>query len=155
MLDIWLGLTGQAPLPPGPLIMPVLSGSMRPMIQVGSRIRIKACKARACRVGDVAVYIDDQRLVAHRVLWFLGGRLFMKGDANRHGHWVRASRVRGVVREVLPPEDVAGAFPGRDPFSPEAAATSRRQYLKDAMLAGPRLVRDLLTGRKPGNGDQP
>ena len=155
MLDVWLGLTGQAPLPRGPLILPVLSGSMRPAIQVGSRIRIAAASAPECRVGDVVVYIDEERLVAHRVLWRMAGRLFVKGDANRHGHWVPPGRVKGIVREVLPAEATAGAFPGKDPFSVAAARTSRQQYLRDAVLALPRLIRSLITGRRPENGDRP
>lgn len=155
MLDVWLGLTGQAPLPRGPLILPVLSGSMRPAIEVGSRIRIAAAAAAECRVGDVVVYIEDERLVAHRILWRMAGRLFVKGDANRHGHWVLPRRVKGIVREVLPAEDRAGAFPGKDPYSMAAARASRRQYLRDTALAVPRLIRSLITGRRPGNGDTP
>ena len=156
LLDIWLGLTGQAPLPKGPLVLPILSGSMRPAIPLGSRIRIKAGDATSCRVGDVGVYLDGNRLVAHRILWFFGPRksgwVFLKGDANPTGHWVRTSFVKGLVREVMPAEDIAGAFPGKDPFSPEEARESRRRCLRDLLLVGPRLVKNLITGRNRRNG---
>lgn len=152
LLDVWLGLTGQGPLPRGPLILPVLSGSMRPVIEVGARILIEPAAPGSCRVGDVGVYMEDDRLVAHRVLWRLGGRAFLKGDANNFGHWIDGRRLKGVVREVLPAEDLARTFPGKDPFSVAAAARSRRQYLRNVVLAGPRRLRALLTGQGPGKG---
>lgn len=155
MLDVWLGLTGQAPLPQGPLLLPVLSGSMRPAIPLGSTIRIKAGNGSLCRVGDVTVYLEGNRLVAHRVLWIVGlGKarwIFQKGDANRFGHWIAAADVKGVVREVFPAEDVGGAFPGKDPYSLTAAARSRRELLRSWLLAPPRLLKRLLTGKKPPN----
>jgi hypothetical protein len=153
MLDVWLGLTGQAPLPQGPLLLPVLSGSMRPAIPLGSTIRIKAGNGSLCRVGDVTVYLDGNRLVAHRVLWIIGlGKtrwIFQKGDANRFGHWITAADVKGVVREVFPAEDVGAAFPGKDPFSLAAAAKSRREFLHNGLLAPVRLIQRLVTGKKP------
>lgn len=156
MLDVWLGLMGQTPLPPGPLLLPVLSGSMRPVISLGSRILIEPCAGTDCRVGDVSVYLDGDRLVAHRILWFLGSRskgwVFQKGDANHYGHWIRAVNIKGVVREVFPAEDVASAFPGKDPFSIVAARTSRRDYLRNLLLAGPRQFRDLITGHQSDEG---
>lgn len=158
MLDVWLGLTGQAPLPKGPLVLPVLSGSMQPSIPLGSRIRIKASNGADCRVGDVTVYLDGNRLVAHRVLWSLGrGRrrwIFQKGDANRFGHWIAAAQVKGVVREVFPAEDVGGAFPGKDPFSLPAARKSRRDFLVNLILAGPKLIMALFTGRRQASEEE-
>lgn len=148
LLDVWLGLTGQAPLPEGPLVLPVLSGSMRPSIPLGSRILIKPGSPQQCRVGDVAVYIDDDRLVAHRLLWRWGSRCFMKGDANRWGHWIPFSRFRGKVAEVLPAEDVASTFPGKNPFSEKAARDSRKQYLGNILLFLPRLAREVLSGHR-------
>ena len=152
MLDAWLGLTGQAPLPDKPLVLPVLSGSMRPAINLGSQILIDPCDATCCRVGDVTVYLDGDRLVAHRVLGFLGnkryGWVFQKGDANRYGHWIRTDKIKGVVREVLPTEDHSQVPPGLNPFSLECAQVSRREYLRNIILAVPRRFKDLITGHK-------
>ena len=152
MLDTWLGLTGQAPLPEGPLVLPVLSGSMRPAISLGSRILIEPCAACACRVGDVTVYLDGDRLVAHRVLWFLGSGksswVFHKGDANQFGHWIHPDRIKGVVRKVIPTEDSPQGPFAEDPFSFEAARKSRRDYLRNLTLAGPRWIRELIAGRQ-------
>ena len=145
-LDIWLGLSGQAPLPEGPLVLPILSGSMRPSIALGSKILIAPADYSTCRLGDVVVYLEGDRLIAHRLLWTLGPFHFHKGDANPNGHWINCKMVRGIVREVLPAEDVAAAFPGVDPFSVAAAQNSRRQYLRNVVLAWPRWVRDRLTG---------
>jgi len=155
LLDTWLGLTGQAPMPEGPLVLPVLSGSMRPAINLGSRILIEPCAASACRVGDVTVYLDGDRLVAHRVLWFFGSRkrgwIFQKGDANQFGHWVHSVRIKGVVREVIPTEEDSQVSFAEDPFSYEAARQSRRDYLRNLTLAGPRWIRELIAGRQSKN----
>jgi len=161
LLDNWLGLTGKAPMPEGPLVLPVLSGSMRPGMPLGSRILIEPCQADGVRVGDVTVYLEKDRLVAHRVLWFLGcrtrGWIFQKGDTNRFGHWIRSSSIRGVVREVLPAEDTGNPSvlgQGLDPYSPAAARRSRRDYLRNLILTGPRLLRDLVTGNRHRNRNQ-
>jgi len=161
LLDNWLGLTGKAPLPEGPLVLPVLSGSMRPDIPLGSRILIEPCQADGVRVGDVTVYLENDRLVAHRVLWLLGGRtrgwIFQKGDTNRFGHWIRSSSIRGVVRKVLPADEAGKpSVPdqGLDPFSPAAARRSRQDYLRNLILAGPRLLQDLVTGNRHRNRNQ-
>ena len=151
MLDVWLGLTGQAPLPPGPLVLPVLSGSMRPTIPLGSRIRIKPAQGAACRVGDVIVYLDGTRLVAHRVLWRAGSWIYEKGDANPFGNWLPKREIKGVVREVFPAEDVGGTFPGRDPFNQEAVRQSRHDLLRNLVLFVPRQIRGLLTDRNRPN----
>ncbi len=155
LLDIWLGLTGQAPLPEGPLIMPVLSGSMRPVMPLGSRLVIRPCDAGRCRRGDVAVHVRGQRLVAHRILLFLGPRrggwAFLKGDANDHGEWCRCAMIKGVVATVLPPD--GDAITGQDPFSPDEAASSGRRYLRHLLLAWPRAIRNALRGSDRRNGD--
>lgn len=148
-LDIWLGLTGQAPLPEGPLVMPILSGSMHPTIPLGAKILITPADYSSCQLGDVVIYLEDDRLIAHRLLWSLGSFHFHKGDANPLGNWIHRKMVRGIVKEVLPAEDIAGAFPGVNPFSEVAAQKSRQQYLRNILLAGPRWLRDRVTGPKP------
>jgi hypothetical protein len=154
LLDIWLGLTGQGPLPEGPLIMPVLSGSMRPIMPIGSRILIHPCAASECRRGDVAVHQEGDRLVAHRILVFIGSRrrgwAFLKGDANPHGNWLRCRDIKGKVARVLPAEEAGGQ--GRDPFSPAAASQNAWRYLRDLVLAGPRYLKKRLFGQRRGEG---
>ena len=163
LLDIWLGLTGQAPLPAGPLIMPVLSGSMRPTMPLGSRLLIRPASPDECRRGDVVVCIEGPKLVAHRAILFLGPRswgwVFHKGDANRHGNLAPCRLVKGVVEKVLPPADPAsqpvGSETGVDPFSPEAASRGLRQVIRDLILAWPRAIRHALTGRAGKKGERP
>jgi hypothetical protein len=140
VLDVWLGLTGQVALPEGPLILPVLSGSMSPGIPLGCRIEIKPCQADQCRLGDVMVYMDKGRLVAHRLLWRVGRYLYTKGDANAFGHWIGSSQVKGLIVGVWPAEDLPQPAQPLNPSSREAAARSREELIRHTILWVPRKI---------------
>ncbi len=117
-LDIWLGLSGQAPLPEGPLVLPILSGSMRPSIALGSKILIAPADYSTCRLGDVVVYLEGDRLIAHRLLWTLGPFHFHKGDANPNGSVGDIAGVYNQDKNVLGmmphPERASEAILGND-----------------------------------------
>ncbi len=103
-LDSWLALMEEGPLPEGPICLPVLSGSMVPEIPVNSLAHIEKAEASHCRIGQVVVYRDKDRLVIHRVLLRLGWRssilFYEKGDSNVLGGWIKGSQVRGTVVAV-------------------------------------------------------
>jgi len=89
-------------LSPGERVeLPVLSGSMAPLLPIGSRLRIEAAGARDSGPGDIVVFSDGRCLTAHRVLFVLrlpGRRLvYQKGDANPRGAWTDARRIVGRV----------------------------------------------------------
>jgi hypothetical protein len=87
----------------GCLTLPVLSGSMMPYLRPGGRVRIACDGADRARPGDVIVFHEADRLIAHRLLVRLGrGRRwcgYQRGDAAGVGHWVFARQVLGVVTE--------------------------------------------------------
>jgi len=146
--DAWLALTRQVPPPAEPVRLPMLSGSMMPAIPVGHILLIELCSADSCRVGDVVVYQDCERLVAHRLLsaglipWWLE-----KGDANPTGRWRHKSRILGRVVTAAAPDDSGAAH---SPTSVPVAAASRRHHTRNLVLAVPRRVRDLLFRRRKG-----
>lgn len=84
--------------------LPVLSGSMAPLIMPGSSVRIRSCRPAEIKTGDIIVFKNGNSLTIHRLLIRIpfGGGLFIyqKGDANRFGSWIRSDRVVGVVDAV-------------------------------------------------------
>ena len=101
LLDAWLALTDPAADFPGTVSLPMLTGSMAPVIPVGARLQIAAARRRAFGVGSVVVFSRGDKLVAHRLLFALGfgpGALYLeKGDWNATGGRIRRREVRGVV----------------------------------------------------------
>lgn len=98
-------------LPPGERVeLPVLSGSMAPLLPIGSRLRVEAAGARDSGPGDIVVFSDGHSLTAHRVLLVL--RLpwrclvYQKGDANPRGAWIDGRRIVGRVVDGDRPDGV-------------------------------------------------
>ncbi len=85
------------------ITLPVLSGSMAPVLLPGDKIVIKRASLDDCRQGDIIVFRDNNGLTAHRMLFrlpVLGGTyLFQKGDCNRFGNWISSNRIVGIVIE--------------------------------------------------------
>ncbi|MCB1182676.1 hypothetical protein KDM41_04525 [bacterium] len=128
--DAWLALTGQVPAPSGPLELPLLTGSMAPAIPAGATLLIAATSGAAVRGGDVAVFREGDRLVAHRVLLVLRAGpvdlVLEKGDANRRGRWRRGRTVCGRVTGFRTPDGAAGG----DPHDAVAASNGLRRHLR-------------------------
>jgi len=74
---------------------------MMPYLRPGGHVRIECDGADRARPGEIIVFHEADRLVAHRLLVRLGlGRrryLYQRGDAAGIGHWVREKQVLGVV----------------------------------------------------------
>ena len=125
--------------------LPVLSGSMRPRLAVGTSIGIRPATWRDLEPGDIAVFRRGERLTAHRVLILLsvGDRAvcFQKGDLNDRGRWVRGDR---IVGRVIASTDERG----RDREFESAAARDRGRALASAGLRGDIVHRILSLPRK-------
>lgn len=101
LLDAWFALTDPAADFAGTVSLPMLTGSMAPVIPVGAQLQIAAARRRVFGVGSVVVFVRGEKLVAHRLLFALGfgpGTLYLeKGDWNATGGLIRRREVRGVV----------------------------------------------------------
>jgi hypothetical protein len=132
-LDAWLALTGQVPAPVGPVILPMLSGSMAPAIPIGAQLQIVVQTATGCQAGDVAVFLDGDKLTAHRILW--AGQvgpwtwLLEKGDANPAGRWRRQKDIRGRVIGYLA-EDQSWLNPSDPTLASQGLRAHWRHWLK-------------------------
>ncbi len=133
-LDAWLALTGQVPAPSTPVALPLLTGSMAPTIPVGSVLSIGVGPGQACRAGEVAVFLVNDKLIAHRVLLaFRFGPwdwLLEKGDANHLGRWRRGTTVRGRVVGFT----TADQSPQGNPRDTGLALASLRHHLRHWLL---------------------
>ncbi len=100
----WLDLL-KGFVPPGSIIeLPVLSGSMAPLIMPGSTVAIRACSGNDARRGDIIVFKEGNSLTIHRLLVRIplgnNSLIYQKGDANRFGNWIRSSLIVGIVDSV-------------------------------------------------------
>jgi hypothetical protein len=102
-LEEWLKAYYGKPAEEDSIILPVISGSMEPVLEIGSKIKFMCISWKQCRNGDIIVFKDKKGLIAHRLLFrlcFLSkGFFFQKGDVDRFGRWIRAESVVGVVVE--------------------------------------------------------
>jgi hypothetical protein len=127
------------------VVLPVLTGSMAPLLPVGAEIEVRGVADPAeLAVGDVVVFRRGDQLVAHRLLmvWGLGpGRWFLeRGDGVSGPGRVRARDVLGRVVAVR------GDHARRDDLTtPEAQRRSRRSV----RLSLRRLITDLWRKRRP------
>lgn len=114
------------------IVLPVLSGSMMPLLPVGADLEIAGAAWRELRTGDIAVFRDGVSLTAHRALLLLPlpGRplLYQKGDALPRGAWIDARRIVGAVVAVTPPDGTRLALD--DPAARAAAGRLARRYLR-------------------------
>ena len=145
LFDAWLALADPAADFAGTVSLPMLTGSMAPAVPVGARLVIAAAGRRRFGWGDVVVFAQGDRLVAHRLLLGLGfgaGALYLeKGDCNATGGFVRRRDVRGVVVGWLPATAGAGATVAV-PRSRRAAVRSLLHWITNRARA--------LLGRGPG-----
>lgn len=84
----------------------VVSGSMEPAISVGSAIYVKGCEPAELVTGDVAAFVVEGEVIAHRVVAndTDNAQLMTKGDANDAADLnpVSYGEVIGRVAFVLP-----------------------------------------------------
>jgi hypothetical protein len=98
-------------IPPGEgVFLPVLSGSMGPLIVAGCSLRVIAVPPEGTHTGDIVVFRDVNGLTAHRQIIgiSLGSHsiLYQKGDMNPRGSWLSTHRILGVVAEACDPRGV-------------------------------------------------
>jgi hypothetical protein len=53
---------------------------MRPWLWPGGTLRVERCASRLLRVGDIAVWFDGSRLLAHRVVSVRGEAITTQAD---------------------------------------------------------------------------
>lgn len=119
-------------LPQGHIIaLPILSGSMGPHLPCGGTIRVLGCSWRGVVSGDIFVFREGFRLVAHRQLlrFSMDGHavIYQKGDANPFGGFVAGKQIVGVVTEA---RDTRGTLAySRASSRGQARMAARRQIL--------------------------
>ena len=141
-LDLHCALPGREEV-----VLPVLSGSMAPLLCPGGRARVRRSSWRQCRPGDVVVFREAARLVAHRCLWRVpaGGRcwLFQKGDRDTFGSLIDGRRIVGVVIEAWDRDGTQRYVRSRVPVPRREL---RRQMVRDLaarLMLMPRVVKRL------------
>jgi len=92
-------------LKPGEQVeMPMLTGSMLPLLPVGSMLIIAGVGNGEFQAGDVVVFRHKERLVAHRLLlgWPPGRarRFLQAGDGVSPLGWIPAGSILGMVVAV-------------------------------------------------------
>jgi hypothetical protein len=81
----------------------VVSGSMEPLVPMGSLIIAHPPWLKPPRLGDVVVYKSDSLgLIAHRLVGFKGGQYIIKADAGGYIEEVWPGRVIGVAVLIIP-----------------------------------------------------
>jgi signal peptidase I len=112
--------------------LPVLSGSMSPLIKPGSTIRIRSISGKDIHVGDIIVFKEGTTLTTHRLLARMFGAplLYQKGDANRFGGLIRRSQVVGIVDAV---QDTSGAYIKIN--GPATKTRARKEAVRQIFLA--------------------
>ena len=103
-LSDWFDLTNKDYKNKKYIELPMLSGSMMPVLIPGKNIRIKSISQFEIRVGDIIIFKDGNTLTAHRVLIKLSvaGKTFIyqKGDTNRLGYWIAGEKIVGYVHSA-------------------------------------------------------
>ncbi len=102
-IQSWMDLAYGDPEQVAEITLPVLSGSMAPLLVPGDEIVIKHAVLHECRTGDIIVFRGIKGLTAHRMLLritlFGSTFVFQKGDSNRFGNWISSDRIVGLVIE--------------------------------------------------------
>jgi len=144
-LATWRDLLGGRLAAGTKVALPVLTGSMMPLLPPGSEVEIALDPAAPAAPGDIVVFREGAGLTAHRVLLAVplpgGGLLYQKGDANPRGAWIRRRRVMGLVVAVTRPDGTRLALD---------TSQARREGRRGLWRRLRRDVRDRLQPRRPG-----
>lgn len=88
----------------GDVRLPLLSGSMAPTVLPGDIVLVRGAAGHGVHTGDIAVFIKNGRLTAHRVIFSLTigplSYLLEMGDANRVPARLHRASVLGFVVSV-------------------------------------------------------
>jgi signal peptidase I len=143
------GLNSQSDFADGKnVILPILSGSMNPVLPPGGIVQIESAAWENCKPGDIIVFLEGKRMLAHRYLFRLriGRRrwIYQKGDANMFGQMIRGEQVVGIIDAAW---DASGNEVYRRKESSRTTGTMCRHILRDIvarMLFIPRLFKRVL-----------
>lgn len=82
--------------------LPVLSGSMAPLMRRGDMVRFEPVESEKVRIGDIVAFHRADRLTAHRVIEFDKrlGKLRQMGDFQFPSDWIESASVLGRVRAL-------------------------------------------------------
>ncbi|ALG68307.1 S26 family signal peptidase [Beggiatoa leptomitoformis] len=83
-----------------PFWLTTTSHSMMPLMPPNSRIFIQPIAPALLRVGDIAVFIADNKLIAHRVLIIKTDVFLQSGDAMLSAHTISFSQLLGKVLQI-------------------------------------------------------
>lgn len=104
---------------------------MGPLLPPGGTIQVLGCTSRETVVGDIIVFREGFRLVAHRQLFRLSvgthAVIYQKGDANPLGGFVVGKQIVGAVTEA---RDAHGSLAySRASIRAEARMAARQHIL--------------------------
>lgn len=133
------------------------SGSMLPTMPVGARIAVQPVDGSRCRVGDVVVFRQGDRLVAHRLIfgwgagpasWFL-----QRGDGVSGAGLLRSEAILGRVVAVQRPHAAVETLTGEDAGwrARRAARRSLARFLRSLVTGPLRKARGWLTRGSTGS----
>ncbi|MCB0036125.1 MAG: hypothetical protein KDE51_18975 [Anaerolineales bacterium] len=64
-----------------PVWLTVISGSMRPFLEIGDEVRVESCAVEALQTGDIIVVEEDGSTLTHRFYKYTAaGELLIRGD---------------------------------------------------------------------------
>lgn len=71
---------------PSEIVLPTGGGCMRPWLWPGGQLHVRRCSSSELRPGDIAVWFDGERLLAHRVVHVTmdGSSVVTRADLNQH-----------------------------------------------------------------------
>ncbi len=148
----------QGDLAPGETVfLTVQSGSMLPLMPVGARIEVISVSGSRCRVGDVVVFRQADRLVAHRLLFGWGheplGWFLQRGDGFSPAGFLRSRSILGRVVAVHGIEGEVRCLSGdQSRWQDRRAARRSLNRIVRSWLAGPvRKGRQWLTRGNTGS----
>ena len=123
---------------------------MEPVLSPGDRLRIEPYSGTLTE-GDIAVFEQGERLLAHRVTRVEGKRFWAAGDsANDMDGPVDISSLKGTVKEI----NKAGAWKAVEPV-PVKAVRVFRSRIRRVVMTSPlgqlaKKARNVMTGIVPG-----
>jgi signal peptidase I len=122
--------------------------SMLPCLSPGDIVTVKRCGIEDFQPGEIAKYLREERLFAHRVIGFQNGKLITRGDTMRENDLpVDAGEIVGKVISVERGGEIFQ--PSRSPKWGESAIAgiARRSALALRLLS-------LFYNRRPATSEQ-